>query len=687
MLASSAYEAVWLSAHASSGIAPLHVAIVIVFAALFAAVPAFSAESVAEPPTSPARLMRLAAMAVPFLFALELVSHPAVVAAPMPIGALLVSVTLLACGLARARREPHGLMLVALGSLAILYAWSRQAILADHVPAIAGLALALALPFVVLALVERRTLGLVRDRAGAAGATMIAALTLLLAVAAATSKAPSPLALGVLTLLAGAGLALSRWAGVTSFASVSLAGGAGTLGLVGGSALVFSGETRPAILSLLASLALATLGAWLARRDERRGPLAASVAAWVEAVRSGVTVASIAPAVLLLPLAERLPLLLFGGLLAASVASGMAHAYRAPLAHTRIALVLGAPLAAFALRGHADTSALVIVAACLALAVIAASFSTRLCLAGHAATPLANSAVIVCGAAAIALRMADSSDAGALTTSVAVTASGVLLASWHLAPTSRAEAERWLGGLAVTAATVSMVLLLRNEELTWGLSLLGLALLGLGTKLRRDAAVVVGVIHLGVVAVRLLANPWVLGYHPRGDVALLNWITPTYLVPTLAMAAGWWLLSQPNADDLESDHHLVRRILAGLALTLPFAWLNLTVIDIYASGPWLSLAGAASDGRNLSISAVWASYGVGLLLLGLARKSVPLRWASLALILVTAGKVFMYDLGNLRDLYRVASLAGLAISLLAISVLYQRFVFGPSAKEKVVRAS
>ena len=60
----------------------------------------------------------------------------------------------------------------------------------------------------------------------------------------------------------------------------------------------------------------------------------------------------------------------------------------------------------------------------------------------------------------------------------------------------------------------------------------------------------------------------------------------------------------------------------------------------------------------------------------MARRSAALRWTSLALIIVTIGKVFLYDLSHLHDLYRVMSLVGLALSLILISLAYQRFVFG-----------
>ena len=47
--------------------------------------------------------------------------------------------------------------------------------------------------------------------------------------------------------------------------------------------------------------------------------------------------------------------------------------------------------------------------------------------------------------------------------------------------------------------------------------------------------------------------------------------------------------------------------------------------------------------------------------------------------MLTIGKVFLYDLGQLTDLYRVASFVGLALSLLLVSLLYQKFVFRKTA--------
>ena len=48
--------------------------------------------------------------------------------------------------------------------------------------------------------------------------------------------------------------------------------------------------------------------------------------------------------------------------------------------------------------------------------------------------------------------------------------------------------------------------------------------------------------------------------------------------------------------------------------------------------------------------------------------------AGLAFLVLTVVKVFLYDLSSLRGLYRVLSFLGLGVSLILVSLLYQRFV-------------
>jgi uncharacterized membrane protein len=64
-----------------------------------------------------------------------------------------------------------------------------------------------------------------------------------------------------------------------------------------------------------------------------------------------------------------------------------------------------------------------------------------------------------------------------------------------------------------------------------------------------------------------------------------------------------------------------------------------------------------------------------------------MRYASLAILLLTVTKVFLLDAGNLTGLLRVFSFLGLGLSLLGISYFYGRFVFGGSGDEEESEAA
>jgi hypothetical protein len=91
----------------------------------------------------------------------------------------------------------------------------------------------------------------------------------------------------------------------------------------------------------------------------------------------------------------------------------------------------------------------------------------------------------------------------------------------------------------------------------------------------------------------------------------------------------------------------------------------------------IAIAGSASsipvsvDG-HWPTSAIWLTYGLVLMLYGLARKVAFIRWTALALIAVTVLKVFIFDLSNLGQGYRILALSVLGVALLSLSFLYQR---------------
>jgi uncharacterized membrane protein len=69
-------------------------------------------------------------------------------------------------------------------------------------------------------------------------------------------------------------------------------------------------------------------------------------------------------------------------------------------------------------------------------------------------------------------------------------------------------------------------------------------------------------------------------------------------------------------------------------------------------------------------------FGMALLAAGIYLRHRGARIAAVTLIAVTTFKCFLYDLGSLEGLHRVASFVGLAISLALVSLALQRYVLG-----------
>ena len=83
----------------------------------------------------------------------------------------------------------------------------------------------------------------------------------------------------------------------------------------------------------------------------------------------------------------------------------------------------------------------------------------------------------------------------------------------------------------------------------------------------------------------------------------------------------------------------------------------------------------ASNAEIYSYSVAWLLLGVVMLFIGTLKDKKIIRYASLGIIILAIGKVFIYDASELEGLYRVFSFLGLGVSLIALSWFYSRFVF------------
>jgi uncharacterized membrane protein len=215
-------------------------------------------------------------------------------------------------------------------------------------------------------------------------------------------------------------------------------------------------------------------------------------------------------------------------------------------------------------------------------------------------------------------------------------------------PVHFAEAAEHVASLAILAvATMRIATRLQRPVLHWGWRIQGgLALAG------------------GVLLI--LANPILTG-EPVGPHPLLDWLLPAYLLPAcLAVLA---LRQKATAQPAE-----LRPWLAGYAVVAGFAWITLEVRHLFHPFALQMPGVAVTDAELWSWSGAWMAYGAALMAAGIARGSKPLRLAALAIIGLTAAKVFLIDMSGLVGLWRVVSFLGLGLALISLGAVYRRFV-------------
>lgn len=209
-------------------------------------------------------------------------------------------------------------------------------------------------------------------------------------------------------------------------------------------------------------------------------------------------------------------------------------------------------------------------------------------------------------------------------------------------------------------------------------SLLLAVVIGL-ERLRQKSGSVIHMIGARLLAAALLlvivfglgagVDPWQTGEPVGGP--FINLVLLGYGIP--ALLAG--VLAYVTRD---TRPRWYSTIVAVVALGLALGYLSLEIRTLY-HGPVLT-EGATSDAEQYTYSAVWLAFGVALLAAGIALRSLPLRIASAAVVVLTVLKVFLIDMSDLTGIYRALSFLGLGVVLIGIGWFYQRLLF-PRARE------
>jgi uncharacterized membrane protein len=227
-----------------------------------------------------------------------------------------------------------------------------------------------------------------------------------------------------------------------------------------------------------------------------------------------------------------------------------------------------------------------------------------------------------------------------------------------------------LGAVTLAFLTAAVPITLSKQWITvaWGLEATALAWLYLRIP-HKGLVVASGLLALSTL-VRLVANPSLWEYHPRSGIIVFNWYLYTFGLPALAFFGTAYLLRN---DPIAKQYRYPAALwFAGGAII--FVLLNVEIADAYSTGQTIGFHMGASLGEDMTYSLGWGVFGLLTLVVGMVVRSTRARISALVVLLLTIGKVFLHDLWHLGALYRVGSMVGLAMALLAVSFLTQRFI-------------
>ena len=231
----------------------------------------------------------------------------------------------------------------------------------------------------------------------------------------------------------------------------------------------------------------------------------------------------------------------------------------------------------------------------------------------------------------------------------------------------------WFGGAALFFITLIFPIQFHREWITLGWALEGAALCWLFRHVPHRGLSITGTGLLWVAFCRLALNPAVLSYHARSEMPVLNWYLYTYGIVAMCLFAGARLLAPPRNIVLGSN---VPPVLYGMGAVLAFLLVNIEIADFFTppGTGFLTFDFSGSIGQDMSYSIAWALFALLMLVIGISRRLVRLRYAGIGLLAVTLVKLFFHDLSQLNQLYRIAAFIVVAVIAIFASFLYQRFL-------------
>lgn len=163
----------------------------------------------------------------------------------------------------------------------------------------------------------------------------------------------------------------------------------------------------------------------------------------------------------------------------------------------------------------------------------------------------------------------------------------------------------------------------------------------------------------------LFYNPW-WGLLPARAETLLHALT----VIGASASAAWLTVNGAHVPHLRAKPIYVRVATVVSAGHL-FVALSLAIRRAF-HGADMTAGLSGSSAETWAYSVTWALFGGALVALGSKRRDATLRWTGLALLLFVIGKVLVFDTATLSGVVRAASVMGVALILIVVTLAVRR---------------
>lgn len=228
-------------------------------------------------------------------------------------------------------------------------------------------------------------------------------------------------------------------------------------------------------------------------------------------------------------------------------------------------------------------------------------------------------------------------------------------------------------GIGLTFATLVIPLQLKQHWITVGWAAESVIIAWVGFKMKNARVRVSGamILILAMVGAMTIGGyGWYDSYLPIFNKAFLA----SLIVIAATFTFAYLYLRNPvqeDSPDIEASNFY---IVVGCILI--FLTMNKEIISYFnsqrsTSAGWSYLTNI-DLAEQFALSLGWTFYASVLVFVGFIKKYPLTRYMGIGLLGLTVVKVFLYDMSNLAQFYRILSFIVLGLLLLAISFIYQR---------------